>query len=70
MANRKHICPECDSEKFITEPNQYDVLIFGKGDFVIKKTFSTNDKEKIACRECWSEVDVEESNREKRVILK
>jgi RNA polymerase subunit RPABC4/transcription elongation factor Spt4 len=39
MSEENFVCPECESEEFITEPNQYDVLVFEEDDFVIQ----TND---------------------------
>lgn len=70
MPEENYVCPECESEEFITEPNQYDVLVFEDDDFVIQKTLSTNDKEIYYCRECLTEVDVAQSIASKRVILK
>lgn len=70
MSEENFVCPECESEEFITEPNQSDVLVFEENKFVIQKTLSTNDKERIACRECWSEIDIEESTRNKKIVLK
>jgi RNA polymerase subunit RPABC4/transcription elongation factor Spt4 len=69
MPEENYVCPECESEEFITEPNQYDVLVFEDNKFIIQKTLSTNDKEKIICRECWTEVDIAQSIANKRVIL-
>lgn len=69
MAKRKNICPECDSEEFVSVPNQYDILTFADDDFVVRETAPTNDKEKIYCRECGTEINVEESLANKRVTL-
>lgn len=69
MTEESFVCPECESEEFITEPNQYDVLVFEDGEFVVQKTLSTNDKERIGCRECWAEIDVAQSIANKRVTL-
>jgi len=69
VSTKKYICPECESEEFITEPNQYDVLVFEEDDFIVQKSVSTNDKEKIYCRECWSKINVAESIANKRVTL-
>jgi len=69
MSEENFVCPECESEEFITEPNQYDVLVFEEDDFVIQKTLSTNDKERLFCRECWAEIDITQSIADKRVML-
>jgi len=50
-------CPECGVGEFITEPNQYDVLIFSGGQFQVDHTEFTNNS-KIFCRECGVEVEV------------
>ncbi|MEO0044674.1 MAG: hypothetical protein RL329_4123, partial [Bacteroidota bacterium] len=47
----------CGSAEFITEPNQYDVLIFTENSFVVQSTESIEDA-KIFCRACSAEVDI------------
>ena len=69
MAKSENICPECESEEFVSVPNQYDILTFADDDFVVRETASTNDKEKIHCRECATEIDVKESIANKGVTL-
>lgn len=69
MPEESCICPECESEEFVTKPNQYDVLVFEDGDFIIQESLSTNDKEKIYCRECLAEIDVTQSIANKRVTI-
>ncbi len=69
MAKSKNVCPECDSEEFISEPNQYEVYEFSEGDFVATDSHFI-DEYKIYCRECSSEVNVEESNQRKNIVLK
>ena len=69
MASTKNTCPECDSEEFVSEPNQYDILTFERRGFVIQEAVSTNDKEKIYCRECGTEIDVDKSLANKRVTI-
>ena len=49
-------CPKCGEGEFITEPNQYDVLIFSDGQFQVDHTESIDDF-KIFCRECGVEVE-------------
>ena len=55
--NLKYNCPSCNSEEFITEPNQYDILIFNDTGFTIQSNEQVDDY-KIFCRECGKEVDI------------
>jgi hypothetical protein len=63
----KYNCPNCNSEEFITEPNQYDVLTFGKEGFITQSTEQI-DEFRIFCRGCSKEVDMLKSN--KKIVLK
>ncbi len=69
MAKSKNAWPECDSEEFISQPNQYEVYEFNEGYFVTTDNHFIDEYE-IYCRECSSEVDVQESNERKRIVLK
>ncbi len=62
----KCTCPECGSSEFITEPNQYDVLIFTKDGFKVQSS-KTIEECKIFCRECSKEIDV--LNSTSKVVL-
>ncbi len=55
-----NLCPNCGSTEFITEPNQYDVLIFSNNSFEIKKSEQIEGY-KVFCRECSEEIDLFES---------
>ena len=57
MSKRKYNCPKCNSNEFVTEPNQYDILIFAENGFEIQETEQTNDY-KVFCRECFVEIDM------------
>ena len=52
-------CPNCGCEEFVSEPNQYDVMIFRDGEFRILRSESF-DGEKIFCRKCGKEVGVKD----------
>lgn len=52
-------CLNCGCEEFVSEPNQYDVMIFRDGEFKIIRS-EYMDSEKIFCRECGKEVDVKD----------
>ena len=65
--NQNFKCPNCGSEEFISEPNQYDVIVFTKDGFETQST-ETIEEYKIYCRECSKEVDI--SNSTKKIILK
>ncbi|MEN9610700.1 MAG: hypothetical protein RLZZ628_1514 [Bacteroidota bacterium] len=56
MSKNKCNCPKCGSEKFVTEPNQYDILIFTAKGFEIQETAQI-DGCKIFCRACGAEID-------------
>lgn len=68
MSN-KNRCPECDSEEFISELNQYDVYEFDENKFIVTKTHII-DEYAILCRECQTEIDEDLSIKKKRIILK
>ena len=65
--NLKYNCPNCNSEGFITEPNQYDVLTFSQEGF-ITQSIEQIDESKIFCRGCSKEVDIEKSD--DKIVLK
>lgn len=65
--NAQHNCPNCDSQEFITEPNQYDILIFNEAGFIVYSTEQV-DNYKIYCRECGKEVDITKTSKE--IVLK
>lgn len=48
-------CPKCGEGEFVSEPNQYDVLVFSDGQLQINHTESF-DYFKIFCRECGVEI--------------
>lgn len=52
-------CPNCGCEEFVSEPNQYDVMIFCDSEFRILRSESF-DSEKVFCRECGTEVAVKD----------
>ena len=54
--NQKYNCPECGSNEFVTEPNQYDVLTFTKNGFQIESSEQVDGSD-IFCRECGEQVD-------------
>mgnify|MGYP001560682433 CR=1 FL=1 len=66
----KHKCPNCNSKEFVTQPNRYDILKLGDEKFDIVKSQFTEDKYKIFCRECGSEIDEKTSVKNNKVILK
>lgn len=55
--NLKSKCPNCGSAEFVTEPNQYDILIFKKNNFIIQSTEQIDDY-RIYCRECGKKVNI------------
>ncbi len=61
-------CPSCGSEEFVTEPNRYDILTFDN-DFEVSKSYYI-DEYNVQCRECAEDIDVENSSRLKRIVLK
>jgi len=65
--SQKYKCPNCGSNEFITEPNQYDILEFSKDGFETISTESIDDY-KIFCRECGKEVDLLKTT--KKIVLK
>ncbi len=65
----KNKCPNCGSEEFVTEPNQYDMLYFENGEFRISHTEFV-DVYAIRCRGCGGDIDEEKSIERKRVVLK
>lgn len=65
--NLKYNCPNCNSNEFVTEPNQYNILVFTENGFEIQTT-ETVDEYKVLCRECSHEVDILKSM--KKIVLK
>lgn len=63
-------CPNCGSETFITEPNQYDVMSFLDGEFNIIRSESTDDGYKFLCENCFEEIDFNGSLDAGKVVLK
>ncbi|NQE05925.1 hypothetical protein C5S32_08640 [ANME-1 cluster archaeon GoMg1] len=63
-------CPKCGSEEFTTQPNRYDCLRFVNGQFQVEKSELTDDKDRIFCRECGAEIDVNMAIRHKKIILR
>ena len=51
-------CPKCGSTEFVSEANQYDVMTFENGEFVIQhsESFYTD---RFFCRDCGEEVKEE-----------
>jgi len=50
-------CTKCNSEEFVTEPNQYDILRFVNGKFEVIRSEFTDEECKIFCRECGAEIN-------------
>lgn len=69
MKNKKNSCPECGSEEFVTEPNQYDILVFSGNSFEVQSTEQC-DGVAIFCRECGKEIDEQESINQKQMVYK
>ena len=65
--NKKKMCPDCGSNEFITEPNQYDILIFSNNGFENQATKQIEEY-KVYCRECSKEVDLLKSIN--KIVLK
>lgn len=65
--SQKYKCPNCGSDEFITEPNQYDILIFNNEGFTTQSTEQI-DEYKISCRGCSREVDILKSTQ--KIVLK
>ena len=65
--NLRFKCPSCGSSEFVSEPNQYDILVFTKDGFTTQSTQAVEEY-KIYCRECSEEVDT--LNSIKKIILK
>jgi transcription elongation factor Elf1 len=63
-------CPSCNSEEFVTMPNRYDLLKFVDGNFEVIKSEFTEEEYRIFCRECGASVDINETIRYKKVILR
>ncbi len=68
--NENNLCPNCDSERFITEPNQYDVIDFQNGNFNVIRSESTDDEYKVFCEECGEEIDFNGSLDNGKIVLK
>jgi RNA polymerase subunit RPABC4/transcription elongation factor Spt4 len=67
MNQKNKKCPNCRSEAFITELNQYDILIFTQDGFEVQST-EFIDNPKIFCRECSALIDEQKSI--EKVVLK
>jgi predicted nucleic-acid-binding Zn-ribbon protein len=65
--NLKSNCPECGANEFVTEPNQYDILVLTKKGFEVQSTEQI-DGCKVFCRKCSSEINLLKSV--KGVVLK
>jgi DNA-directed RNA polymerase subunit RPC12/RpoP len=65
--SKKYKCPNCGSNEFVSEPNQYDIMIFTENGFETQTT-ETVDEYKVFCRECSEEIDVLKST--KKILLK
>ena len=65
----KSNCPKCGSEDFITRPNRYDWLRFVNGQFQVEKSEFTNERVRVFCRECGTEIDEKSSLENKKVVL-
>lgn len=63
-------CPKCNSERFITEPNQYDVISFEDGNFNVIRSESTDDEYKVFCENCYEEIDFNGSLDNGKIIPK
>jgi hypothetical protein len=68
MSKRKNHCPKCNSNEFVTEPNQYDILVFTGNGFEIQATEPINDY-KIFCRDCFAEIDINQSESMKKICV-
>jgi len=68
--NENNCCPNCGSERFITEPNQYDVINFENGNFNVIRSESTDDQYEVFCEECNEEIDFNGSLDKGQIILK
>jgi hypothetical protein len=53
----------------VTLPNQYDILRFADGNFEVQKSVLTQEKSRIFCRQCGTEVDERVSLKSKGVVL-
>ena len=61
--------PKCGEEEFISDPNQYDVLVFEAGRFEVSHTEDILENNKIFCRECGLVVDEIKSEELGKVVL-
>ncbi|MBI3159577.1 MAG: hypothetical protein HYZ26_08280 [Chloroflexi bacterium] len=69
MSTTHKICPACGSDEFVSTPNRYDVLAFEESKFEVVDSHFT-DEETVTCRECGEVVDIEESERQGKIVLK
>ena len=54
-------CKECGGEEFISQPNQYDVFVWGEDDELIWSGNETIDAEmKLYCRDCGTKLKVKQ----------
>ncbi len=56
----KFKCEICNSEEFITKPNQYDVYKLVDGKLVFQNSELVNEKVTLFCRECSEKMEFEE----------
>jgi hypothetical protein len=70
MKPKKHQCPNCSSDEFITLPNRYDIMTFEGEAFEISRSEFIDDKDSLFCRECGEEIDQVASSMKKKVVLK
>ena len=67
-------CPNCGCDRFVSEPNAWDVMQFNLQDkdnhFDIIKQEYSDYTEHIFCQECYAEVDEKESKLQHKIILK
>jgi len=57
----KFKCEICNSEEFITKPNQYDVYKLVDGKLVFQNSEFVEQNIRLFCRECSEEIRFEEN---------
>jgi DNA-directed RNA polymerase subunit RPC12/RpoP len=65
--SHKYSCPNCGAIEFVTEPNQYDILVFTQNGFETQIAAQIDDY-KVFCRECSAEIDIVKSD--KKIVVK
>lgn len=58
----KNKCPNCGCDEFVSEPNQYDIMLFNGKEFEIHSSELMYDDGKVFCRDCSALVGVNETN--------